>query len=114
MIDYSRRDRYIQMVDTIKDLIAIRKEYSLFRLRTKEEIENRIHYLSGLIDKHTTSLLLEDTDFNLIVVVKNDYQETRFTYEKTKCIFDGFKRVNLQKREYVISRPGVYIFRKEK
>ncbi len=114
MIDYNRRDRYIQMVDTIKDLISIRKEYSLFRLRTKDEIESRIHYLSGLIDKHTTSLLLEDIDFNLIVVVKNDYQETRFTYEKTRCIFDGFKRVDLQKREYIISRPGVYIFRKEK
>ena len=113
-IDYTRRDRYIQMVNTLKDIISIRKEYSLFRLRTKKEIEDRIHFLSGMIDEHTTSLLLEDRDFNLIVVGKNDYMETKITYEKTKCIFDGFRKCDIQKREYVISRPGIYIFRKEK
>ncbi|MGM9969865.1 MAG: type I pullulanase [Anaeroplasma sp.] len=113
-IDYRRRDKYISFIDTIKDLINIRKKYPVLRLATKKEIENRIHCLDGLSSVHTTGLLLEDRDYNLIIIIKNDKSAIEISLDDSCLIFDGEKSCNKKYNSYILAKPGVYIFKKEK
>ena len=112
--DYSRRNTYIQMVNTVRDLIAIRKEYDVFRLPTKKEIQARVHSLDGITDSSMAGFFLEGDDCDFFVVIKNDHKNSKIRLENTTAIFDGIKRISVSKHEYVLPRPGVYIFKKEK
>ena len=111
--DYARRNKYIDNVNMVKDLISIRSEYGVFRLDNREEIEKRIHILDGLSNYHMTSFIFEDEKCNLFVIIKNDYNKVDVDLSNTVMIFDGFKRVDIKKDVYSICTPGVFILRKE-
>ena len=112
--DYKRRDRYINNVNTLRDLIKLRKEYKEFRLNTKHRVDGQAHVLEGMLRPQATCILLDGKDYQLFVVVKNDYVDDHLEFENTTMIFDGFKRTNLKRINFRITKPGVYVFRKEK
>ncbi|MBR6072656.1 MAG: type I pullulanase [Acholeplasmatales bacterium] len=113
-IDYRRRDRYINNVNTLRDLISLRKEYREFRLNTRHKVNSQAHVLEGMLRPQATCLLLEGTNYQLFVVVKNDYENDHIELEDTTMIFDGFKRCNLKRLNFHLTKPGVYVLRKEK
>ena len=112
--DYKRRDRYYKNVCTLRDLISIRKEYREFRLNTKTRVEHQVHILEGMINPNSTAYLLEGNNYQLFVIVKNDYNRDNIELEYTRLIFDGFNKCDKKGPKYVFSKPGVYILRKDK
>ncbi len=113
-IDFSRRDQYIDLVNTVRDLIEIRKEYPVLRLSSAMEIKAHAHALEGLMDFHTFAFLLQDYEYSLYIVIKNDYSSRDISFENTKLIFDGHQKCNIKKDNYTIDAPGVYVFKGEK
>ena len=112
-IDYFRRNKYISNVETVRDLISIRKEYKLFRLSNHKDIENMVHPLDGITSGKTTGLFFEDSNDKMILYVKNDYNDSQLFSNGYSLIFDGKRRCNQSKDEYTFKQPGIYIFRKE-
>ena len=113
-IDYRRRDEYIDNVNVVRDLIQIRKDYECFRLSSKEEIMERVHLLEEITSLHTSCLMIENQGFDLYLVIKNDEEQFTFEIEKSKMIFDGFKKCCIKNNKYIMDKPGVYIIRKDK
>ena len=113
-IDYSRRNKYISNVETIRDLISIRKEYKLFRLSNHKDIENLVHPLDGITSGRTTGVLFEDENSKILLYVKNDYHDSQLYSNGFALIFDGKRKCEIVKEEYTFKQPGIYIFRKEK
>lgn len=111
MIDYSRRDKYISMVNTVKDLIQIRKEYDVFRMDNREIVKKCSHLLEGLMDFHTVVYMLEGTNYNIYVIIKNDYKERETKFGDLEMIFDGDKKCSIKKDKCILNRPGVYLFK---
>lgn len=112
-IDYERRDRYISNVNTVKNLISIRKEYSTFRLSKLEDIKKKIVPLSGLTNIGLAGCLLKDEKGELVVIVKNDREVRKVELDSFTMIFDGFRKCNRNEIAYFIKEPGVYIFKGE-
>ena len=113
-IDYKRRDRFIKNVNTLRDLISIRKEYKEFRLNTKTKVEHQVHILEGMLNSYSTAFILEGSEYQLFVIIKNDYNKDVLQLEKTRMIFDGFNRCDKKGNKHIISKPGVYVLRKDK
>ena len=113
-IDWARRDKYIKNVNTLKDLIAIRNEYREFRLNTKLRVEKNVHILEGMLNPYTNAYLLEGNQYQLFVIIKNDYELEKIELDNTKMIFDGFKKCNKKDIRFILNKPGVYILRKDK
>ncbi len=114
MIDYNRRDKYISMVNTVKDLIKIRKEYDVFRMDNREIVKRSSHLLEGLMDFHTVVYMLEGTNYNIYVIIKNDYKERETKFNDLEMIFDGDKKCSIKGDVRILNRPGVYLFKGEK
>ncbi len=113
-IDYSRRNKYKDLVDTVRDLISIRKEYASFRLDSQVEIEKKIHKLDGLTKHNTIGFLMEDDNCNLIIVIQSDDKETKVKLNDCELIFDGFRRCNITSEDgFTFNKPGLYIIKKE-
>ncbi|NJP36948.1 type I pullulanase [Alkalicoccus luteus] len=45
-LDWERRTEFDPHIDTVKELIAVRKKYGVFRLRSAESVRSRLHMLS--------------------------------------------------------------------
>lgn len=114
MIDYRRRDEYMDNVNVIRDLIQIRKEYECFRISTKEEIIDRVHILDGVVTPHTSGLFVENDGFVLYVITKNDNEDFKVNVGKSEMIFDGFGKCSIVNTEFTLQKPGVYIIRKDR
>jgi len=110
-IDYYRRDMYMDNVDTLRDLVSLRKELSILRLSNTEAIGKSAHLLEALIDEHTFAYLLESVYYNLYVVVKNDYEPKEIRLHNATMIFDGNRKCSKAISEVTISKPGVYLFK---
>lgn len=110
-IDYNRRDKYIDMVNTVKDLIKLRKECKLLRFTTGDEVSLHTHLLEGLIDEHTFAYLVEGDVYNLYIIIKNDYEAKSIKSHHAEMIFNGERICSILKDEYEINKPGVYLFK---
>lgn len=113
-IDYDRRDENIDMVNTVRYLISIRKEYPCFRYNQASEIKRRIHPLEALIDKGSLAYIICENDYNIIVFASNDYEKRKIELENFKMIFDGQRCTDIKQDSYIIDKPGVYLFKGEK
>ena len=111
---YSRRDKYIQGVRMVQDLISIRKDYPVFRLNTAKKIANQVHTLMGFNDEHRTGFVFIDDKYELFVIIKNDYKDDTLEVGDVTLIFDGYKRCDFKVNNYTFKNPGVYILRKDK
>ena len=112
--NYHRRDRYIDNIKTLIDLIKIRKEYDVLRLNSAKEISMKVHVLDGISSEHRTGFVFIGDNYDLFVVIKNNYKEEQIDFGGTRLIFDGFKKCDLETYYYTMKNPGVYIFRKDK
>jgi pullulanase len=111
--DYNLMKKNISLVNTLKDLISIRKEYDVLRYSKIEEIEQKCHVLDGLVNDNLTAILCEGERYHLVLIIKCDYDEFTFhTYKNTSMIFDGQKKVLILNDDYTFNLPGVYIFRR--
>ncbi|MDF9824567.1 pullulanase [Breznakia sp. PF5-3] len=75
-IDYNRKDKYIDVVNYTKDLIAIRKQHMLFRMNDVDKIYHNIYYEH--ISERVLFYILEGKDYKLQVV----FNPTREKYTK--------------------------------
>ena len=114
MIDYNRRDKYLSLVNTLRYLISLRKEYLCFRYSNAKEIELKIHPLEALISKGVLSYIICEDNYNIILIASNNYDKLEFSRQKYKMIFDGIKCCDEYKDTYIINKPGVYLFKGEK
>lgn len=78
----------------VRDLIAIRKEYEVFRLDNPDEIRLRIKYLPEYSNETTYVYELKEKKCDLFIVLKN--KKGRFDLKSPNAImiFDGYKLLN--------------------
>ncbi len=78
-IDWNLVDAHKNDIDAIKQLIAIRKEHDLFRLKTPYEIQNKTY----VRQRKTGTLVyeLKNDATHLIVLFKNSEKEEAFTFD---------------------------------
>lgn len=111
--DESRAQQYKDDIEGLKELLMIRKEYSIFRLSNTYEIEKSMHAVENLCLEHRLVYCLDDTDYRMMVVIKNDDEEQVFKCQGT-MIFNGKHRLLETKEEYVLKDRGVYLFKEVK
>ena len=111
--NYLRRDKYIESVNMLKDLINIRKKYPVLRLNKSEDIEKNVKVLDNLVGEHRTAFVFNDEKYQLFVIIKTDYRDEVVDFGGTMLLFDGFKKCGYQVFRYTMKKPGVYIFRKD-
>lgn len=113
-INWNLKDKHIDLVNTLKDLIKIRKKYKVFRLDTNGAIRKQIKIVQDHPYKKTTHFKLEDINKKLSVFFKNDYEPELLTVEKGyHLLFDSVKKVKSKEHELYVEKPGAYIFIKE-
>ena len=96
------------------DLVRIRKKYDVFRLKNPIDIRERIHLLEGLTNNQMISLLYQGDGYEIIAIIKNDFQSLPIDYLNAIMIFDGKKEVNKKVDSIVLEDKGVYLFLKER
>lgn len=110
-VDWNKVNDYQEVIDTLKTLIALRREYHFFRLKTKDEIKNYV-----FLDHSLNSLTLRYIDLDksvYVLIVKNDYQEEiKYFAPGTRIVFDGRKKLEEEIESITLSKPGVYLFKK--
>ncbi len=112
-IDYNRMKKYKKNIDSLKDLLEIRRKYDVFRLANKKEIMNKIHFLDGISTANASGVALDCDNCTLYVFVKNDFSTNNIYLADAAMIFDGASKCNIKEERYVVVKPGVYIFRRE-
>lgn len=111
-VDWDQISEFTEVVDSLKELIKLRKKYSFFRFKTKDEIKKYIH-----LDNFNNLLQLRYYDLNndeYMMIVKNDYQEeSKYFAPGTYLIFDSRKIVDNEIVEsMILNKPGIYLFKK--
>ncbi len=113
-IDWDLKEKHIDLVNTVKDLIKLRKTYKVFRLDTNALIKKQVKIATDKPYDKTIQLKLDDLTKTLIIYFKNDYQNELLTPgPEYKLLFDSLSIVNGEKKELLVSKPGAYIFIKE-
>lgn len=107
-IDYDRKKLYDWYQNIIRDLICIRNEYAVFR----KECANHIEVIKST--SHEIILCYRDINYNLYCIIKNDYKLFNYDFKlRVKSIFNGRHKENLEVKNILLSKPGVYIYKKE-
>ncbi|HIT43574.1 TPA: type I pullulanase [Candidatus Avacholeplasma faecigallinarum] len=109
-IDYSRRDKFIRNVQTIRELISLRKKYDVLRRSDCKIIKNSSFPLEGLIDINTFAILLECQDYQLGIIIKNSYEQKEVEANEFIMVFDGYGRCHVKQEKFTLTAPGVYLF----
>ncbi|MCU9612020.1 hypothetical protein OEV98_00420 [Caldibacillus lycopersici] len=71
-LDWNKREQEQQYIEFVKSLILLRRQYPVFRLRSKEEIRKRIHIVKAPAPVFGYTLLGENEDFTVYVNPSND------------------------------------------
>ena len=110
---WSLADENWDMVEMVRDLISIRKEYNIFRQYRKSIIKNSIKISSKLNDSNTIVTIGKGVEETFYVIFKNDYLHESIDFEQTMTvIFDGRKRCSTVCESVSLDKPGVYIILK--
>lgn len=113
-IDWERKDSYESMVQMVRDLITIRKEYEVFRLDNIDEIRLRVKYLGDLSNDTTYVFLLKEQKCDLVLVLKNKRGRFTLKNQNVTLIFDGTKLLNYPLKKISFKDRGLYIYRRSK
>ncbi len=113
-IDWDRKDSYATMVQMVRDLISIRKEYEVFRLDNVDELRLRINYLKEYSNDNNYVYELKEKKCDLILVIKN--KKGRFSLKNLNAtlVFDGYKLLNDPVKKITLRDRGLYIYRRSK
>lgn len=107
---WSLADENWDMVEMVKDLISIRKEYNIFRQYRKSVIKANIKISSKLNDSNTLVTYGKGVDEAFYVIFKNDYIHETITFDQSMTlIFNGRRRVSEVFDSVSFDKPGVYI-----
>lgn len=113
-VDWTLREKHIDLVESVKDLINIRKDYKLFRLRQVTDIKQSIRIVEQSVQTTTVQFVLTGFNQTIKVFFKNSYiDELLPVGDHYQCIFDGKQRVSEKVNHYLVNTPGVYLFVKE-
>ncbi len=114
-VNWDLKEQNSSLIETVKTLIKIRKEYRVFRLTSNAEIKKHIKSGSNRIEFKTVEFLLTDLTKEFVVYFKNDYEDELLApKEDYNLYFDGISLVNSKASGIVANRPGCYIFIKER
>ena len=112
-IYWSLADENWDMVEMVKDLISIRKDYNIFRQYRKSIIKSSIKISSKLNDSDTLVTIGKGVEETFYVIFKNNYEREFIDFENTMTlIFDGRRRCNTVCESVSFDKPGVYILLK--
>ena len=113
-VDWDRKDTYLALEQTVRDLIKIRKEYSVFREYRPEVIIQKVAYLKDFSYGNNFTYKLTADNYELILVVKGKKERFEVRPEdNVTLIFDSNKLCDIKSRKFVFKRKGVYIFRRD-
>lgn len=97
-IDYTRRDLYMDIVQSTKQFIKIRKKYACLRYCTKEEVEQYVSFEE--IDHKVLLYKMKDQQDDMMIIF-NPFQETysyHLQHEYTSLYMDGSsEEIRMQK-----------------
>lgn len=113
-INWDNKNTYKDLVNTTKELIALRKQHRVFRLDSNAKIKKQVRIQPTSPEKNTILFQLTDLNKTLSVYFKNDYEHELLTpglnYE---LIFNKDHLTNSKENELLVNKPGCYIFIKE-
>lgn len=113
-VDWTLREKNIDLVSSVKDLIEIRKTYKLFRLRQVADIKQMVRVVEQSVQTSTIQFVLTGINQQIKLFFKNTYQDELLPVgEGFKCIFDGVKKCEQTIDHFVSNKPGAYVFLKE-
>ena len=113
LFDYKRRDENIEDINSLKDLLKIRKKYPEFRMTNTRDIEKRVHLSKQYTDSNMLTYVLDGDTYKLCVVIKNNDDTKSIDLKDYSLIFDGHKSCLIKKDVYELKEEGVYIFKEE-
>lgn len=113
-IDWEQKDTYRSLVQTTRDLIRIRKQYSVFRISSVKEINEKISLVNEYSDSNNFVYKLSDEEEELYVIIKSKKEKTELKFNDAKMIFDGSRITELPAKKIVLKQKGLYIVRKDK
>lgn len=112
-INWDLKEKHADLVQTLRDLIDIRKTYRVFRLDSNSKIKKQIRISDEAPQNKTIQFVLNNLNQHISIYFKNDYEKELLTPGKQfKLMFDGVKKNN-NGFEYLASKPGAYIFIEE-
>jgi pullulanase len=113
MINWSLADENWDMVEMVRDLISIRKEYNIFRQYRKSVIKSSIKLSSKLSESNSIVTVGKGVEERFYVIFKNDYSYEYIDFESTMTlVFDGRRRTSTVCESFGFDKPGVYILLK--
>ena len=107
-VDWQLVNEYKEVVDSLKDIIAIRKSDSIFRLKSIEEVDKC--FKLNTLETRVLDYSLFDENVEYQIIISNTYNDVTIN-TSGMLIFDGRIKENLIDC-LNINRPGVYIIRK--
>ena len=92
-LDWDRQQAFDELTQSLSDMIALRKEYALFRMTEREQAEKHIKFDKSGINQCVSFRLISETE-ELQVIVCNSYEAEVFYFAPlVTLIFDGQRKV---------------------
>lgn len=114
-VNWDLKEEHLEIVETLKTLINIRKTFKVFRLDSNAKIKKQIKAIPNLLEKNTVEFSLTDLTHYLHVYFKNDYNDELLSpKDNYKLYFDSTKIIEEELESIVVNKPGCYIFIKER
>ena len=111
-LDWSRQKEYDELTESLSDMIALRKEYSLFRMSERERVEKRIKFDKRGANQCLSFRLIDETE-ELQVIISNTYEPEVFYFAPlVTMIFDGKRKVQKEVSQLEINKPGIFILKR--
>lgn len=117
-IDWKRIENNKKISNALKEMLEIRKEYKVFRLRDSKSIKEMVRFDSQSSFskdnwKKEVSFKIKNDKEVIQVIFKNDFDEAAFYFAPgAKLIFNGEKRVNEEISSLILNKPGAYVIKK--
>ena len=111
-IDWSLVDQNIDDINSIKELIRIRKKYDLFRLTAPSKVKDYINVQYN--ESGTIIYTLKDPETELIVIFKNNTEREIIPFDsKYTLIYDGMQRSRRIIQKLEIEDISTYILKRK-
>lgn len=106
-IEWQKINEYQEVIESLKDIIQLRKDIPLFRLETKEQVSNHLVFLED--ENNYFNYYLSDKLDKYYIFITNNYESHSININGT-LIFDGRKTLK-EIETLVVNKPGVYIIK---
>jgi len=110
-LDWNLRQKHLELVETVKELIQIRKKYKVFRLPSQALIKRGISLTKRTDGTVWVKLTYQNNEITCII--KNNYYKESFHSLNDHMIFNGKKIVDKQIKTLILDEPGIYLLHSE-